>query len=92
MFDVNNLRSAAVRCPKCGYVYWTRAYENWASCSNCGSNNDQIPYHAKVKPQLVDSKHIFQTIPYEPVPSDKSQTPAPKEPRPFNRYTALMKG
>ena len=72
--------SDAVRCPKCGYVYWTSCYQNWATCDNCGNDNDQIPYEAEIQPLLVDSKHIFQFIPYEPKP----------ELKPFNRYTALM--
>lgn len=70
----------AVRCPMCGYVYWSRYYENWATCPKCGSDNDRIPFEAEIKPLLVDSKYIFQVIPYEPQVPEK----------PFNRYTALM--
>lgn len=75
--------SDAIRCANCGYVYWSRAYENWATCDKCGTDNDQISYEAEIQPILVSSEFIFQTIPYKPVP---------EEPKQFNRYTALTEG
>ena len=54
--------SDAVRCPACGYVYWTQSYENWATCTGCGRNNDHN-WWEKDKPMVVDSKHIFKVIP-----------------------------
>lgn len=52
--------SDAVRCPKCGFIYWSRWNENWGTCANCSENNDF--YKGEDKPQLVDSNKIFTFI------------------------------
>lgn len=60
----------AVRCPKCTYVYWTRSYENWGSCDNCGSNNDKWEHEYKEgeeRPLLVWSDLIFKFATLEDV-------------------------
>jgi hypothetical protein len=86
----------AVRCPGCGYVYWSRYYENWATCAKCGSDNDVFLKEGEDQPLLVSSGVIFQTIPYDlekwghlnpGVKKEKSKT----KPKLFNRYTALTK-
>jgi len=53
--------SDAVRCGKCGYVYWSRWNENWGTCPKCETDNDCSEKHAT----LVDSSKIFTFIPEE---------------------------
>lgn len=48
----------ATRCGRCGYVYWTRSYENWGTCPNCNTNNDFSEKGAA----LVSSDNIFMII------------------------------
>ena len=55
----------AVRCPNCGYVYWTRTYEDWGICDNCGHNNDRFFGDSEDVPLLVHSEEIFKIIPYD---------------------------
>lgn len=55
--------SDATKCAKCGYVYWTSAYENWGTCNKCGTNNDF--YEGQDEPEIVSSDWIFQY--YDPL-------------------------
>ena len=57
----------ATRCGKCGYVYWTRCYENWGTCDRCGTNNDFSKEGAK----LVSSDNIFTIMSEEDLEKDE---------------------
>lgn len=48
--------SDAVKCGKCGYVYWTSTYENWGTCQKCDTNMD---FWNGPKPQLWDSDEVL---------------------------------
>ena len=76
--------SDAVRCPRCGYVYWSAWNENWGSCINCNSNND---FFKGDEPRIVDSDKIHTFIPSENVPEEEDI----QEEKKFNRYTALKR-
>ena len=52
--------SDAIRCGKCGYVYWSRWNENWGTCPKCESDNDRVSYRDRAR--LVSSDRIFTTI------------------------------
>jgi len=57
--------SDAVRCCMCGYVYWTRQYENWGTCDHCNYNNDIVPGMMEMidqGPRLVSSDNIFKFL------------------------------
>lgn len=82
-----NKMSDAVRCPRCGYVYWSAWNENWGSCTNCNINND---FFKDDEPRIVDSDKIHTFIPSEDVPEDVPEEDIQKEKR-FNRYTALKR-
>ena len=79
----------AVRCAKCGYVYWNDT-ENWGICNNCGQSNNIILKDGEDQPLLVTSEVIFQVIPYD-LERWKHLNPGVKKEKPkkFNRYTAL---
>ena len=51
--------SDAVRCSKCGYVYWTSTYENWGVCDSCGQSNNRILDDGENQPLLVTTEVIF---------------------------------
>lgn len=83
--------SDAIRCSKCGYVYWVSARENFGTCSKCGFCNDIWITGENDMPLLVDSSVIFQTIPYDVDKWAHLNPGVKKKENKFNRYTALTK-
>lgn len=51
--------SDAIKCGKCGFVYWTSCYENWGTCTHCSTNNDFSEEDAT----LVSSSSIHKFLP-----------------------------